>query len=138
MVKHTQTIRRQKPTNCLSISDHFVGLVLKGLSLGSLGSVSFAHNLRPISLERDMLETWNLVQSHCTMRTSEKNIPTSSQVPCIFGAKIEILYTIFKKQDFSILFSVSKSKRQRLLFGSTQFFMKTKYWGAIARQICKK
>ena len=31
MVKHTQTIRRQKPTNCLSVFDHFVGLALKGL-----------------------------------------------------------------------------------------------------------
>ena len=33
MVKHTQTIRRQKPTNCLSVFDHFVGLALKGLRL---------------------------------------------------------------------------------------------------------
>ena len=32
MVKHTQTIRRQKPTNCLRTSDYFVGLVLKGLT----------------------------------------------------------------------------------------------------------
>ena len=31
MVKHTQKIRRKKPTNCLSVFDHFVGLVLKGL-----------------------------------------------------------------------------------------------------------
>ena len=31
MVKHTQTIRRQQPTNCLSVSDYFVGLPLKGL-----------------------------------------------------------------------------------------------------------
>ena len=30
MVKHTQTIRRQQPTNCLSVFDHFVGLALKG------------------------------------------------------------------------------------------------------------
>ena len=33
MVKHTQTIRQQKPTNCLSVTDHFVGLALKGLRL---------------------------------------------------------------------------------------------------------
>ena len=33
MVKHIQTIRRQKPTNCLSVFDHFVGLALKGLSV---------------------------------------------------------------------------------------------------------
>ena len=31
MVKHTQTIRRQQPTNCLSVFDHFVGLALKRL-----------------------------------------------------------------------------------------------------------
>ena len=31
MFKHTQTIRRLLPTNCLSMFDHFVGLVLKGL-----------------------------------------------------------------------------------------------------------
>ena len=32
MVKHTQTVRRQKATNCLSVFDHFVGVVLKGLN----------------------------------------------------------------------------------------------------------
>ena len=31
MVKHTQTILRLLPTNCLSEFDHFVGLVHKGL-----------------------------------------------------------------------------------------------------------
>ena len=31
MVKHTQTIRRQKPTNWLSVFDHFMGLALKWL-----------------------------------------------------------------------------------------------------------
>ena len=32
MVKHTQTNRLLLPTNCLSVSDHFVGLALKGLT----------------------------------------------------------------------------------------------------------
>ena len=31
MVKLTQAIRRQQPTNCLSVLDHFVGLARKGL-----------------------------------------------------------------------------------------------------------
>ena len=31
MVKHTQTIRRQKVTYCLIVFDHFVMLALKGL-----------------------------------------------------------------------------------------------------------
>ena len=32
MVKHTQAIRRQKPRNCLSVFDHFMGWRLKSLS----------------------------------------------------------------------------------------------------------
>ena len=32
MFKHTQTIRQQKLTNCLSMFDHLVGLPLKGLN----------------------------------------------------------------------------------------------------------
>ena len=32
MVKHTQTILWQQPTNCLSAFDHLVGLALKGLT----------------------------------------------------------------------------------------------------------
>ena len=31
MDKHTQAIPRQKPANCLSVFDHFVGLPFKGL-----------------------------------------------------------------------------------------------------------
>ena len=31
MVEHTQIIRRQQPTNCLSVFDHFMGLALKDL-----------------------------------------------------------------------------------------------------------
>ena len=31
MFKRTHTIRRQQPTNCLSMLDHFVGLAFKGL-----------------------------------------------------------------------------------------------------------
>ena len=33
MVKHTQTIRRLLLMNYLNVSDHFVGLALKGLNL---------------------------------------------------------------------------------------------------------
>ena len=33
MVKHTQTIRRQKPTHCLMVFDQSVGLALKKLTV---------------------------------------------------------------------------------------------------------
>ena len=32
MIKQTQAVRRLLPTNCLSVFDHFVALLLKGLS----------------------------------------------------------------------------------------------------------
>lgn len=39
MDKHNQAIRRQKSTNVLSVSDHFVGLAHKGLSRVSQGHI---------------------------------------------------------------------------------------------------
>ena len=39
MVKHTQTIRRQQLTHCLSVFGHFVGLTLKGLSISQKQTV---------------------------------------------------------------------------------------------------
>ena len=53
MVKHTQTIRRLLPTNCLSVLDHFVVLVLKGLILeAKFGTVSVnvTNNLEDLKL----------------------------------------------------------------------------------------
>ena len=41
MVKHTQTIHRQKPTSCLSVFDHFVGLALKGLKQAGGAFINF-------------------------------------------------------------------------------------------------
>ena len=41
MVKRTQTICRKKPTSCLSVFDHFVGLALKGLILLQTAFMSF-------------------------------------------------------------------------------------------------
>ena len=34
--KHTQTIRRLLPTDCLSMFDHFAGLALKGLNTSNV------------------------------------------------------------------------------------------------------
>ena len=46
MVKHSQTIRRLLPTNCLSAFDHFVGLVLKGLKRELEQVVKYAQSLQ--------------------------------------------------------------------------------------------
>ena len=39
MVKHTQTICRVSPTNCLSVFDHFAGLGLKRLIISGVPSL---------------------------------------------------------------------------------------------------
>ena len=49
MVKHTQTIRRLLPTNCLSVFDHFVGLALKELrDKPSMQDINFKEGLQQI------------------------------------------------------------------------------------------
>ena len=44
MVKHIQTIRWEKPTNCLSVFDHFVGLALKWLTTTEMILKSLSEN----------------------------------------------------------------------------------------------
>ena len=46
MVKHTQRIRRQQPTNCLSVFDHFVGFVLNLLSANHTQMVKHTQTIR--------------------------------------------------------------------------------------------
>ena len=49
MVKHTQTIRRQQPTNFLSVFGYFAGLALKGLII--LLNVSVLYSERFLTFE---------------------------------------------------------------------------------------
>ena len=58
MVKHIQTIRRQKPPNCLSVFDHFVKLALKGLSL-SFRAVGTLELIYAIKCNKSM-QFWTL------------------------------------------------------------------------------
>ena len=60
MVKHTQAIRRQQLTNCFSVFHHFLGLVLKLLSL-----LLFTIYLK--TLERYLEKLVQDVQKNCFM-----------------------------------------------------------------------
>ena len=44
MVKHTQAIRRNLPTNCFSVFDHFVILGLNRLKYCDLAKASLCHS----------------------------------------------------------------------------------------------
>ena len=77
MVKHTQTIRRQQPTNCLSVFDHFVKLTLKGL-IAKSQQWKYQNNV------------WNL------LKVNSKNTKTTSMLSFwVFIANItQISYTV--------------------------------------------
>ena len=56
---NTQTIRRQQLTNCLSVFDHFVGLVLRGLGYISLNpQQNFKIFEKFIKIRNKFLKTW--------------------------------------------------------------------------------
>ena len=50
MIKHTQIICQQQPTNCLSMYDHFVGLVLEGLISTSPYLHTYTYNLNSVKV----------------------------------------------------------------------------------------
>ena len=61
MVKHTKTIRRQQPTNCFSVLEHFVRFALKGLrnytvAVWAFVWKSFAFSLSPLSFPSQVVK----------------------------------------------------------------------------------
>ena len=83
MVKHTQTILRLLPTNCLSVFDHFVGLALKGLKKPwrstANWSISMGNPLNPFLKDVCTLcnaqvfisrNFWSVVYSRCFLKSS--------------------------------------------------------------------
>ena len=55
MVKHTQTIRQLLPTNCLSVFDHFVRLVLKRLNFVTVLGNHFKHGITVPGQKREKM-----------------------------------------------------------------------------------
>ena len=65
MVKHTQIIRRQQPTNCLSLFDHFVKLALKGLEnllLEDLKNTAFIFKFDELTTQQVKKQYYGYVQ----------------------------------------------------------------------------
>ena len=118
MIKHTQTLRRQKPTNCLSVFDHFVGLAYKGLGRHTslvtqelfqfLGPLLLLNcystyqilkvfpntDIYPLQLQKDILNSEEDVPvSHCNNRVSDpkdtlKNLSRKSDCNRVTGCSI--------------------------------------------------
>ena len=65
MIKHTQTIRRQKPTSCFSVFDHFVKLALKGLK--QIEALNTSEKLQVSlgeSLNNGMMWPFRFIENH--------------------------------------------------------------------------
>ena len=74
--KHTQTIRRQQLTNCLSVFNHFVWLALKGLKLRrthnpkNSNSEIYASNVSATQ-ELEMWKSWNSFIQCCLVKPNK-------------------------------------------------------------------
>ena len=77
MVKHTQAIRPQQPTNCLSVFDHFVGLVLKGLTVNLVTKNTF--NL----IQRISKEFWLVTKEVKTCKSPNSSNPFAMKEECL-------------------------------------------------------
>ena len=145
MVKHTQTIHRLLPMNCLIVFDHFVGLALKGLTI-------FSKNIQSLTIERVQNTHLNLTPTLLTMSkvlATQKNLPVQSQQKkhC---KKVWNMFKINNKDSrtTSILASVSFSYRNTSLIsnanGMTGFYMKFNigvkqgYKKFLSREVCCK
>ena len=67
MVKHTQTICRLLPMNCLCVFDHFVGLTLKGLDFPHLSTI-----FRSQSTIQSIMHISQPIRQHILLRISDK------------------------------------------------------------------
>ena len=62
MVKYTETIHRQHPTYCLSVYDHFVGLVFKWLRVIKVRMQKFLHQKLGHSLYGSLQECYDWLE----------------------------------------------------------------------------
>ena len=82
MVKHTQTICQLLPTNCLSVFDPFVGLVLKGLKrIYRFKRATMLFSIEPLERPFTSSENWLKING------------------VIFDEINETFYTIFTKES---------------------------------------
>ena len=107
LVKHTQTIRRQKSTNCLSVFDHFMGLVFKGLKRGTFSRLSTrcAHKC---SSSRVIIHTWELILVIC-MTKIQGQLPRlisdsrTININNLFKKIIRVRFNFFQNDSWLVL-----------------------------------
>ena len=81
MVKHAQTIRFQKPTNCFSVFDHITGLALKGFKLNNKNTDSLKgkFNLRSSFSNLVMMKLSNPAGNYM-FKVNNRNVRTRCEI----------------------------------------------------------
>ena len=81
MVKHTQLIRWQQPTNCLSVCDHFVGLALIRLMMGSPQISKEISETHSESIQTSIQINWfNFSSPRCPQNESSLKIQSINEL----------------------------------------------------------
>ena len=117
MVIHTQTVRRQQPTNCLSLFDNFVKLALKGLRLIQedteakprtlSGVLSYFYTVNQWKFLNDYISNWHHdyplpfpPSIHSThehkMQTTHMSWKQTTPLVTIFRIKVLIFYRNYR------------------------------------------
>ena len=74
MVKHTQVIRWQQPTNCLSLFEHIVGFALKGLRVAPILAAPIREKEEGVSIfSRCLFERRGIIGVKCQVTRSYKS-----------------------------------------------------------------
>ena len=89
MVKHAQTIRFQKPTNCFSVFDHITGLALKGFKLNNKNTDSLKgkFNLRSSFSNLVMMKLSNPAGNYM-FKVNNRNVRTRCEICSKLTVKI--------------------------------------------------
>ena len=119
MVKHTQTISRQQSTNCLSVFDHFVGLVvkIKGSKYKQkklLRRPSFQVNIGLILFEKKLEHIFHFEKYPDTNLRRQKEYSDLAEVrfPFLHGPGLLVLLALAKTKCFNCKDMVKSTKHK--------------------------
>ena len=110
MVKHTQRIRCQQPTNCLCVFEHFVGFALKGF---------IEYNMRNMFL----CKSYTKYDGETISRPFSKKIKIEHISRSIVLSFILFVFIVCQAEDYQ---NILKLSYRPLVFSSYKAFLKNK------------
>ena len=107
MVKHNQTIRRQQPTNCLSVFDHFAVLALKGLT-----SVDAAHGTILNRTGPNQVTCNDNIFALCEAKLFLGIYWICWSISRVIGEKMTVIFSFYSLQTIVVIWTFSYVREQ--------------------------